>query len=226
MNRAESYARLKERRPGIAAAEKEIAPYEAIADLILDARIGAKLSQAELARRAGTTQARISEIESGEANTKPETIIRIGEALGAHIDRVTLLRALTNLYVKAGTFVAVKTPISTCETEVEQAAVSTRFFSVAIDTSLPLFDSGNITVGTLVQPGIAYMAPGFVTIHDTSLSSGLVFTGGSDFSYLPHPPLHGVFAGRSATDDEPNGDEPATLVETENAANSNLALAA
>ncbi len=97
MNRAESYARLKAQRPDIEAAEKQIAPYEAIADLILDARIRAGLSQAELAKRAATTQARISEIESGEANTKLQTLLRIREALGTHIDHTTLLQALTNL---------------------------------------------------------------------------------------------------------------------------------
>src|SRR5438552_18628216 len=130
MNRAESYARLKARRPGVEAAEKEIAPYEAIADLILDARIRARLSQAELARRAGTTQARISEIESGEANAKLETLMRIGEALGSHIDRMELLHAVGRAYNATGqTFITLKTPVFTFETNVALGAAETGCFS-------------------------------------------------------------------------------------------------
>ncbi len=230
MNRAESYARLKARRPGIEAAEKEIAPYEAIADLILDARVRAGLSQAELARRAGTTQARISEIESGEANTKPETIMRIGEALGAHIDYATLLQALTNLYVTTGTFVPMRTLISTFETEVEDAAVTTRIFYVPADRGLPLFDADNIVVGGAITTESTFIAPGFITVRDNTLSGGVTLVASNAFSYAPHHSLHGIFAGVSETEDEPNGDEPGTPAETPDetpaAANSNLALAA
>jgi len=225
MNRAESYARLKARRPGIEAAEKEIAPYEAIADLVLDGRVRAGLSQAELARRAGTTQARISEIESGEANTKPETIMRIGEALGAHIDYAALLQALTNLYVTTSTFVPMRTVISTCETEVEDAAATTRFFSVAADMALPLFDADNIVVGGAITPQSTFIAPGFITVKDNTLSGGVTLVTSNAFSYAPHHLLLGIFAGVSEPEDEPNGDEPGTSAETA-AANSNLALAA
>ncbi len=228
MNRAESYARLKAQRPDIEAAEKQIAPYEAIADLILDARIRAGLSQAELAKRAATTQARISEIESGEANTKLQTLLRIGEALGAHIDHATLLQALTNLYLTTGTFISMRTPVSTFETEVEDAAAATRVFSVTIDAGLPLFDAADIVVNTAITPGSAFVAPGFITVKDMAFSGGVTIVGGGAFDYSLLSANSFVFAGTvNSAEDKPEGDdEPKTPSKAPTAANSELALAA
>ena len=232
MNRAESYARLKARRPGIEAAEKEIAPYEAIADLLLDARIRAGLTQAELAKRAGTTQARISGMESGEANTKLETLMRIGEALGPHIDRMELLHAIGRAYLAVGhTFVTLKTPVSTFETIVTLGAAETVPFSVTADAGLPLFDAENILVGSAMTPGSVsathLIAPGFVVLKDVAFSTGITFAGGGGLgSSLLAQGF--TFAGKSleTTGDDNGDDEPETPSKARSADDSELALAA
>ena len=123
--------------------------------------------------------------------------MRIGEALGAHIDHATLLQALTNLYVTAGSFVPMRTLISTFETEVEDAAVTTRIFYVPADGGLPLFDADNIVVGEAITPVSAFIAPGFITVKDNTRSGGVTLVASNAFSYAPHYSLHGIFAGVS-----------------------------
>src|ERR1051326_8962078 len=81
MDYAESYERLKTRRADIQAAEIELALSEAIADLIVGARVRAGMTQTDLAKKASTTHARISEIEGGEGNPTLETLALLANAL-------------------------------------------------------------------------------------------------------------------------------------------------
>src|SRR5881409_2015473 len=126
MKLSDSYARLKARRPEVEAAETEIALSEAIADLIVDARVRAGLTQTELARRAGTSQARISELERGEANPTVDTLARIAAALGGFIDLGAFLSLVGSTNVtNSGTFIAVPAQMSFFTTEVTEGAVTT-----------------------------------------------------------------------------------------------------
>jgi transcriptional regulator with XRE-family HTH domain len=124
MDYAESYERLKTRRADIQAAEIELALSEAIADLIVGARVRAGMTQTDLAKKASTTQARISEIERGEGNPTLETLARLANALGSNVDATAFLQIIAAL--TSNNFERVKTPTSTSVTEVVDAVAATR----------------------------------------------------------------------------------------------------
>ncbi|KAA6205152.1 MAG: XRE family transcriptional regulator [Candidatus Tokpelaia sp.] len=63
----------------------EAAAEFALADELLKARAKAKLSQEELARRMGTSQASIARIESGRLLPNLSTVYRYAAAVGAKI---------------------------------------------------------------------------------------------------------------------------------------------
>ena len=56
-----------------------------IAEIIRGLRIDAKLSQERLAKKAGTTQAHISKIETGEYNPAWDTVQKILGAIGKEL---------------------------------------------------------------------------------------------------------------------------------------------
>ncbi len=64
--------------------EKADAEYRLIESLI-QARIRARLSQAELARRIGTTQSAIARLEGGNVSPTLSTLKRYAEATGARL---------------------------------------------------------------------------------------------------------------------------------------------
>ena len=69
-------------------AEKQrLAPYEAIARLVIGFRIKHSLTQEELAERVGTTGSAISRLESGQHAPHLQTLKRIAEVAG---DRLVL----------------------------------------------------------------------------------------------------------------------------------------
>ncbi len=71
--------------PDYAAAAKLTQLVEDVADTVLRARLKAGISQAALAKRAGTTQAVISRLESGDGNPSAELIGRVALAIiGLH----------------------------------------------------------------------------------------------------------------------------------------------
>ena len=57
-----------------------------LAQLVYDARIGAGLTQTDLARRAGTTQGAISAIESANKIPTVVTLRRIADALNTNLE--------------------------------------------------------------------------------------------------------------------------------------------
>ncbi len=69
-----------------AAASRRLALRHSIARLMLSARASRAWSQAELARRAGTTQARISDVENASGNLRLDTLERLAEALGLTLE--------------------------------------------------------------------------------------------------------------------------------------------
>jgi len=77
MNLRESWARLTEQRPALLVADPELDLAENLADLIVRARVQAGLSQTEFAELAGTTQARVSQLERGTANPTLDSLTRV-----------------------------------------------------------------------------------------------------------------------------------------------------
>ena len=69
-----------------AAASRRLALRHSIARLVLSGRASRAWSQAELARRAGTTQARVSDIENAVGNVRLDTLERLAEALGLALE--------------------------------------------------------------------------------------------------------------------------------------------
>lgn len=65
-----------------AEASSRLALRYSIARLVLSARAKRCWSQAELAKRAATTQARVSDIENGRGNLRLDTLERVTDALG------------------------------------------------------------------------------------------------------------------------------------------------
>jgi transcriptional regulator with XRE-family HTH domain len=59
-----------------------LAPEFAIASLLIEARTKAKLSQAELAKKMGTSQSTIARLESGAAKPSLSTLERFAKATG------------------------------------------------------------------------------------------------------------------------------------------------
>lgn len=71
---------LKE--PGFKEGYDRLAPEFAVASLLIEARTRAKLSQAELAQRMGTSQSTIARLESGSAKPSLSTLERFANATG------------------------------------------------------------------------------------------------------------------------------------------------
>lgn len=71
---------LKE--PGFKEGYDALAPEFAVATLLIDARTRAKLSQAELAKKMGTSQSTIARLESGSAKPSLSTLERFAKATG------------------------------------------------------------------------------------------------------------------------------------------------
>ena len=63
------------------AEQQRLAPYEALARLIIKHRAKLGLTQQELAERMGTSHSAVSRMESGQHPTKPETLRRLAAAL-------------------------------------------------------------------------------------------------------------------------------------------------
>ena len=66
-------------------AEQKVAPYYDLAREIISSRLANKLTQKELAEKAGTHQGRISKIESGEQDVRYSTLVQIASALNCQV---------------------------------------------------------------------------------------------------------------------------------------------
>ena len=62
-------------------AKAELEPYEQLARIVIRRRMELELTQAELARRMGTSHSAISRIESGQHSTSVQTLQRLAGAL-------------------------------------------------------------------------------------------------------------------------------------------------
>lgn len=68
--------------PKVRAAYEEMSDEYALASALIDARVKAKLTQTELARRMGTTQSAIARLESGRAMPSGATLLKFAKAVG------------------------------------------------------------------------------------------------------------------------------------------------
>ena len=74
------------RRPDVKMAYDALAPKYALINAMLDARNKKGMTQAEIARRAGTTQSAIARFESGRTNPTLDFAVRLSSALGAKLE--------------------------------------------------------------------------------------------------------------------------------------------
>lgn len=77
--------RRRARNPEYQAELQRLAPYEALARIVIRRRGQLELSQAELANRMGTSHSAISRIESGQHPTTVQTLRRLAAALDTHL---------------------------------------------------------------------------------------------------------------------------------------------
>ena len=66
-------------------AHEELAPEFALARAVIDARVKAGLTQAELAERMKTTQSVIARLEGGRTRPSTQTLTRLAEATGTRL---------------------------------------------------------------------------------------------------------------------------------------------
>lgn len=81
----EQAVRRREKSSAYAAEAARLAPYEAIARLVIKYRLENELTQKELADLIGTSHSAISRLESGQAPISLKTMKRIAEALGGRL---------------------------------------------------------------------------------------------------------------------------------------------
>ena len=104
--------RRRARDPEYLAELQRLAPYEALARIVIRRRGQLGLSQAELAQRMGTSHSAISRIESGKHPTTVQTLHRLAEALGTHlvvgfVDEIAGLGEAPGINPRAADLVAV-----------------------------------------------------------------------------------------------------------------------
>lgn len=73
-------------RPGVKKAYDRIAPFYRLAEQIILLRKKRKITQVQLAELSETTQAVISRLENATVHCSLETVIRVAEALNAHVE--------------------------------------------------------------------------------------------------------------------------------------------
>jgi ribosome-binding protein aMBF1 (putative translation factor) len=82
---AQPAGRRRAKNPAYAAEAARLAPYEAVARLVVKHRLQHDLTQKELADLIGTSHSAISRLESGQATISLNTMKRIAEALGGRL---------------------------------------------------------------------------------------------------------------------------------------------
>jgi len=81
----EQAAGRRQSNPEYAAEAARLAPYEAMARLVIKYRLEHDLTQKELADKIGTSHSAISRLESGQATVTLNTMKRVAEALGGRL---------------------------------------------------------------------------------------------------------------------------------------------
>ncbi len=88
----DSFARWRKDDPQYDAVYAALADEFALAETMIQARLSAGLTQAQLAQRMQTTQAVIARLESGRVKPSTRTLERLAEATGTRL-RISLVPA-------------------------------------------------------------------------------------------------------------------------------------
>jgi ribosome-binding protein aMBF1 (putative translation factor) len=104
--------RRRARDPEYRAELQRLAPYEALARIVIRRRGQLELSQAELAKRMETSHSAISRIESGQHPTTVQTLRRLATALETHlvvgfVDEIVELSETSSIDVREADLIAV-----------------------------------------------------------------------------------------------------------------------
>lgn len=83
-NRA-AWRRRAAQSPEYRAEQERLAPYEALARMVIARRIRYGLTQEQLADRMGTSESAISRLESAQHRPSVETLEKLGQAFGERI---------------------------------------------------------------------------------------------------------------------------------------------
>jgi DNA-binding XRE family transcriptional regulator len=92
MSRFEKFSDIKKQAvkdPAVKAAYDALEPEYKLAESMIKARLAKKLTQVELAKKAGVSQTVIARLESGTNNATIATISRVANALGKEIKLVS-----------------------------------------------------------------------------------------------------------------------------------------
>lgn len=73
------------KKPGVRKAMEESRVENELADTIIEARLTAGFTQAQLAKKIGTNQASISRLENGEANPRLSTLKKLADVLNVEL---------------------------------------------------------------------------------------------------------------------------------------------
>ncbi len=76
------------KNPKFKAAYDELEPEYRLANELIRARLGKKMTQAELAEQAGVSRVVVARLESGTTNPTVETVNRVAGALGKELKLV------------------------------------------------------------------------------------------------------------------------------------------
>ena len=85
MKSFEPYRRVALKKPGIRAEYERLAPEFAVARSLIAARMRAKLTQDEVARRMGTSQSGVARMESGRSLPSTSSLMKYAEAVGRRL---------------------------------------------------------------------------------------------------------------------------------------------
>ena len=76
------------KKPEVSQAYDELEPEYKLAHSLLKARVAKKMTQAELAQKAGVSQVIIARLESGTSNPTVDTVSRVANVLGKKLKLV------------------------------------------------------------------------------------------------------------------------------------------
>jgi len=85
MKSFEAYKKKALRKPAIRAEYEKLAPEFAVARTLIAARMAAKMTQGEVAKRMGTSQSAVARMESGRALPSTTSLMKYAEAVGRRL---------------------------------------------------------------------------------------------------------------------------------------------
>ncbi len=136
------------RDPDYATAIAEIDYAQRVADAVVGERVRLGLTQEELAERAGTTQARISELERGVGNSTMDTVERVFVALRAVASNTADAGNTDNLLAAITTVKAAAFGFTPAGNSTIVVGTGTGFFAagITVDANMPFVPLGSVMI--------------------------------------------------------------------------------